>query len=172
MLPFLASLFEKCDTIDGYWTFLEGMYPQITYSSDDEYRFTRRVLEPSSFIFSAILAISGFNKGGIVTSTTLAELPYYEELVIERIPHLRQDTIRNRHGEVIDVEEDEDEETGYICQFSVADIRKHQEDFKDLLDALNDDQFICKKQYIAIRKFFGELSARQKHEDDNLLDLL
>ena len=172
LLPFLASLFEKCDTIDGYWTFLEGMYPQITYSSDDEYRFTRRVLEPSSFIFSAILAISGFNKGGIVTSTTLAELPYYEELVIERIPHLRQDTIRNRQGEVIDVEEDEDEETGYICQFSVADIRKHQEDFKDLLDALNDDQFICKKQYIAIRKFFGELSARQKHEDDNLLDLL
>ena len=172
LLPFLASLFEKCDTIDGYWTFLEGMYPQITYSSDDEYRFTRRVLEPSSFIFSAILAISGFNKGGIVTSTTLAELPYYEELVIERIPHLRQDTIRNRHGEVIDVEEVEDEETGYICQFSVADIRKHQEDFKDLLDALNDDQFICKKQYIAIRKFFGELAARQKHEDDNLLDLL
>ena len=172
LLPFLASLFEKCDTIDGYWTFLETMYPQITYSSDDEYRFTRRVLEPSSFIFSAILAISGFNKGGIVTSTTLAELPYYEELVIERIPHLRQDTIRNRPGEVIDVEEVEDEETGYICQFSVADIRKHQEDFKDLLDALNDDQFICKKQYIAIRKFFGELSARQKHEDDNLLDLL
>ena len=172
LLPFLASLFEKCDTIDGYWTFLETMYPQITYSSDDEYRFTRRVLEPSSFIFSAILAISGFNKGGIVTSTTLAELPYYEELVIERIPHLRQDTIRNRHGEVIDVEEVEDEETGYICQFSVADIRKHQEDFKDLLDALNDDQFICKKQYIAIRKFFGELAARQKHEDDNLLDLL
>lgn len=172
LLPFLASLFEKCDTIDGYWTFLETMYPQITYSSDDEYRFTRRVLEPSSFIFSAILAISGFNKGGIVTSTTLAELPYYEELVIERIPHLRQDTIRNRPGEVIDVEEVEDEETGYICQFSVADIRKHQEDFKDLLDALNDDQFICKKQYIAIRKFFGELAARQKHEDDNLLDLL
>ena len=172
LLPFLTSLFEKCDTTNGYWTFLEGMYPQITYSSDDEYRFTRRVLEPSSFIFSAILAISGFNKGGIVTSTTLAELPYYEELVIERIPHLRQDTIRNRHGEVIDVEEVEDEETGYICQFSVADIRKHQEDFEELLDALNDDQFICKKQYIAIRKFFGELSARQKHEDDNLLDLL
>lgn len=172
LLPFLASLFEKCDTIDGYWTFLETMYPQITYSSDDEYRFTRRVLEPSSFIFSAILAISGFNKGGIVTSTTLAELPYYEELVIERIPHLRQDTIRNRQGEVIDVEEVEDEEAGYICQFSVADIRKHQEDFEELLDALNDDQFICKKQYIAIRKFFGELSARQKHEDDNLLDLL
>lgn len=107
-----------------------------------------------------------------MTSTTLAELPYYEELVIERIPHLRQDTIHNRHGEVIDVEEVEDEETGYICQFSVADIRKHQEDLKDLLDAQNDDQLICKKQYIAIWKFFGELSARQKHEDDNLLDLL
>ncbi len=59
-----------------------------------------------------------------MTSTTLAELPYYEELVIERIPHLRQDTIRNRQGEVIDVEEVEDEEAGYICQFSVADIRK------------------------------------------------
>ncbi|MFT8873030.1 MAG: hypothetical protein ABF868_12225 [Sporolactobacillus sp.] len=73
---------------------------------------------------------------------------------------------------MIDVEEVEDGETGYICQFSVADILVRHEDFKDLLDALNDDQFICKKQYIAVRKFFGELSARQKHEDDNLLDLL
>lgn len=148
------------------------MYPQITYSSDDEYRFTRRVLEPRSFIFSAILALSGFNRGGIVTGTTLAELPYYEELVIERNPRLRQEEIRNRHGEVIDTEEVEDEDAGYICQFSVADIRKQQEDFKELLEALNDDNFVCKKQYLAVRKFFGELSARQKHEDDNLLDLL
>jgi len=172
LLPFLTSLFDKCDKADGYWTFLEEMYPQITYSSDDEYRFSHRVLEPRSFIFSTILAISGFNRSGIVRGTTLAELPYYEELEIERVPLLRQETIFNRRGEVIDVEEVEDEEAEYICQFSVSEVRKQTQDFEELLDALNDDQFICKKQYLTAQQFFGELSARQKHEDDNLLDLL
>ncbi len=172
LLPFLTTLFDKCKKSDGYWTFLEEMYPQITYSSDDEYRFSRRFLEPRSFIFSAILAISEFNRGGIVTGTTLAELPYYEDLVIERTPRLRQETIFNRHGEVIDVEEVEDKDAGYICQFSIADIRKHQEDFKDLLEALNDDAFVCKKQYIAVQKYLGILSERKKHEDENLFDLL
>lgn len=56
-LPFLTSLFDKCDKADEYWTFLEKMYPQITYSSEDEYRFSCKVSGSHSFLLSSILDI-------------------------------------------------------------------------------------------------------------------
>ena len=171
-LPFLNALFDKCDRTDGYWTFLEEMYPQITYSSDEEYRYSHRLLEPRSFIISAILTISGLNRRGMLSDTTLADLPFHEELVIERTPRLHEEAIYNSRGEVIDVEEVEDEETGYICQFSVSEIREQQDDFEELLEALNHDEFVYKKQYKTVRKFYEGLTTRQKQEDDHLLDLL
>jgi hypothetical protein len=168
LLPYLKALFDKCANDDGYWTFLEELYPQITYASDNGYSFSHRHLEPNSFIFSTILMLSGSN----MTDSALLDFPFYEELEIEHIPRLREEKIYNRHGEIIDIEEVEDEEAGYVCEFSVAEIRKRQGDFADLLEALDDDEFVCKRQFIAVRKFYIGLTVRQKHEDDNLLDLL
>jgi len=73
------------DTAYRYWTFLEAMYSRITYSSEDEYSFSRRIAELRSFLLSAILDISGFNGSGRIGRViiTLAELPYYKELEIE-----------------------------------------------------------------------------------------
>lgn len=170
-LPFLTSLFKKCDEADGYWTFLEEMYPQITYSSEDVYRFSRRVTESHSFILSAILEISGFNGSGIVRGNTLADLPYYEELEVERITRHKQVAYITSSGDE-EIEEVEDEEAGYICRFTVSEIRKDPEAYEDLLTELNDDTFVLKKQYHAVQKYMTEIAAKQKHEDDNLLDLL
>lgn len=173
-LPFLTALFDKCEKADGYWTFLEEMYPQITYSSEDEYRFSRRIAEPRSFLLSASLNIIGFNGSGRYGKDiiTLADLPYYEVLETERIPHYRQRTVFDSKHEEYDIEEIEDEEAGYICSFEVSEIRKEPEDFDDLLTILNDDKFIFKKQYHAVQRYMKELVAKQKTEDDNLLDLL
>ena len=151
----------------GYWTFLEEMYPQITYSSDDEYHFSRRVLEPRSFIFSAALDISGFRERG----NALNGLPYFESLEVERLTRMRQERILNRRGEEIDVEENE-EDVGYVCHFDVAEVRQNPEKYGELLDELNDDKFVFKKQYHAIRRYLNELAAKQKTENDSLLDLL
>lgn len=173
-LPFLTSLFDKCDNAEGYWTFLEEMYPKIVYSSEDEYRFTRRVGEPRSFLLSAILNITGFNGSGRIGRDiiTLVELPYHEELEIERIPHYHQRTLFDSKNEEYDIEEVEDEEAGYICEFRITDIFKQPEEYEELLDALNDDKFVFKKQYLTAQKFMKEIAAKQKHEDDSLLDLL
>lgn len=54
----------------------------------------------------------------------------------------------------------------------VSEIRKEPEDYEDLLTVLNDDKFIFKKQYHAVQRYMKELAAKQKTEDDNLLDLL
>jgi hypothetical protein len=172
-LPFLTSLFDKCDKVDGYWTFLEAMYPQITYSSEDEYRFSLRAAEPHSFLLSAILDIIGFNGSGRVGKdiVTLAELPYYEELEVERIPRYKQVAYVTSHGDE-EIEEIEDEESGYICKFAVSEILKQPEDYEDLLAELNDDKFVFKKQYYAVQQYMKELAAKQKTEDDSLFDLL
>jgi hypothetical protein len=173
-LPFLSSLFDKCEKADGYWTFLEEMHPQITYSSEDEYLFPRRVVESRSFLLNAVLDIIGFNERGRLGRDiiTITELPYYEELEIEKIPHYRQRTLFDSKHEEYDIEEVEDEEAGYVCRFVVAEVRQRPDDFEDLLNALNDDKFVLKKQYYAAQECMKELIAKQKNEDDSLLDLL
>jgi hypothetical protein len=172
-LPYLTALFGKCEKGEGYWTFLQEIYPQIRYSSEDEYRFARRVAEPRSFLLNAVLDISGFNGNGRMGRdvNTLAELPYCEELEVERIPRFRQQVMRISHEEE-DIVEVEDHEAGYICQFSIADVRKQAEDFEELLEALEDDKFIYKKQYLAAQKYMKEIATKQKTEDDSLLELL
>ena len=167
-LPFLTALFDKCDRADGYWTFLEEMYPRITYSSERELQFRRsRFLETRLFIFSKALEKGGF-KGD---ANSLSELPYYDSLEVERLTRMRQEAIINRHGEEIDIEEKE-EDAGYVCRFDVAEIRQHPEEYGELLDELNDDKFIYKKQYHAAHRYLKELAAKQKTENDSLLDLL
>ncbi len=171
--PFLTTLFGECEEADGYWTFLEAMYPQITYSSEDEYRFSRRVAEPRSFLLSAILNIGGFNGSGRIHRDiiTLAELPYYEELEIERTPRYKQVAYITSHGDE-EIEEVEEKEAGYICRFTVSEIRKKPEDYEYLMTELSDDKFIFKKQYNDLQRYMKELVAKQKTEDNSLLDLL
>lgn len=101
----------------------------------------------------------------------LADLPYYEELEVERITRHKQVAYITSNGDE-EIEEVEDEESGYICRFIVSEIRKEPEAYEDLLTELNDDTFVLKKQYHAVQKYMTEIAAKQKHEDDNLLDLL
>ena len=171
LLPFLSSLFDKCNNGDGYWTFLEEMYPQITYSSEDEYRFTRRMAEPRSFILNAVLEINGFFKERGVRDNTLADLPYYEEFEVEQIIHYKQIAYVTARGDE-EIEEVEDDEAGFVCKFSIAEVRKDPEVYKDLLDDLQNDKFVLKKQYIVAQKCLKELVVRQRSEVDSLFDLL
>lgn len=171
LFPFLNKLFDKCDKEDGYWTFLEEMYPQITYSSEDEYRFLRRVAEPNSFILSAALEICGFNRRGMIRGSTLADLPYYEEFEIERIPKYKMVSYTKKHGDE-ELEEVEDENAGYVCRFVVGEVRQQPEYYDELIEALNCEDFILKKQYNALHQYKMELADKQKDENDNLLDLL
>ncbi len=171
LLPFLSSLFDKCNNGDGYWTFLEEMYPQITYSSEDEYRFSRQMAEPRSFILNAVLEINGFFKERLAQDNTLADLPYYEEFEVEQITHYKQIAYVTTRGDE-EIEEVEDDETGFVCQFSIVEVRKDPETYEDLLDDLQNDKFVLKKQYVVAQNYLQELVARQRSEVDSLFDLL
>ena len=172
-LPFLTSLFDNCDKAEGYWTFLETMYPQITYSSEDEYRFSRRVAEAHSFLLSAILTIIRFNERGQGGKDiiTLADLPYYEEFEIERIPRYELVAYVTSSGDE-EIEEIEKAESGFVCQFIVSEVRQEPEDYADLLAELDDEKFVFKKQYHTVQQYMKELAAKQRTEDESLFDLL
>ena len=172
-LPFLTSLFDNCDKAEGYWTFLETMYPQITYSSEDEYRFSRRVAEAHSFLLSAILTIIRFDRSGKGGKDiiTLADLPYYEEFEIERIPRYELVAYVTSSGDE-EIEEIEKAESGFVCQFIVSEVRQEPEDYADLLAELDDEKFVFKKQYHAVQQYMKQLAAKQRTEDESLFDLL
>lgn len=173
LLPFLTSLFDNCNKTDGYWTFLEAMYPQITYSSEDEYRYLLRTAAPRSFLLGAILNISGFYAFRRIAKDmiTLAELPYYEEFEIERIPRYTQVAYTTDQGDE-EIEEVEEKDAGYVCQFNVSEARQQPDDYADLLAGLNDEKFVFKKQYNALQQYLKELASKQRTEDGGLLDLL
>lgn len=61
---------------------------------------------------------------------------------------------------------------GYVCRFDVAEVRQHPEKYSELLDELDDDKFVFKKQYHSAQRYLKELAAKQKTENDSLLDLL
>ena len=45
--PFLQSLFEMCDAENGYWTFLEKLYPMILSRTVDKFLTRKRTLKKS-----------------------------------------------------------------------------------------------------------------------------
>lgn len=51
--PFLKSLFEECDQNNGYWTFLEKMYPVLYYEEGETDGFT--INDPQSFLYGFII---------------------------------------------------------------------------------------------------------------------
>jgi hypothetical protein len=122
---------------------------------------------------NAVFDISGFNSNGRIGKeiTTLVELPYVEELETERITRYKQVPVRISPDEE-DIEEVEEDEDEYICQFSIPSIRKEPDIYEELLEALDDDKFVYKKQYLAAQKYMKAIADKQKTEDDSLLDLL
>ncbi len=56
-LPFLQKLFDECDAQDGYWTFLQKIYPTIQYDKGDTDSAEN---ESESFLFSFIASVRDF----------------------------------------------------------------------------------------------------------------
>jgi hypothetical protein len=92
--------------------------------------------------------------------TTLLLKPYYEELQTERITRFSQRPVYDSRGEQCDIEEVEDEKSGYICKFAITDVLRQEEDYEELLSKLNEETFILKRQYHAAQKYLQELSVK------------
>ena len=169
-IPYLRKLFEECDAKDGYWTFLETMYPRLEFASGDTV-FEAEVL-PASFIYEFI------RKTFFDDVYDFDSLPHEREFIWERYAYV-EDSDGSQSlveiGEITDEYQQKygmPDEVGWLYGVETGQLRKKCFRFlyKDMLTALNDDAFSLKKEYGAARDCLNYLLDKQKPKGHNFFD--
>lgn len=168
-IPYLKKLFEECDAGDGYWAFLETMYPQIEFTSGDtEYEAE---VSPASFIYEFIRTtffddIYDFDS-----------LPRKEEFIRERYAYVTDVPDGNEAlvevGEISYEYQQEygmPEEVGWLYEIDIGKLREKRFLYKDVLAALDDEAFSLKKEYNAARECLNNLLDKQTPKGHNFFD--
>ena len=168
-LPFLKKLYVQYDGEDEYWTFLETMYPNLSYELGDTNEGIWN--SPRSYLFDFIKELNGMH---IVDCDNF---PHYDSLVRSEYVYVfnEDDT-----AELVDADDvswkykyeyGTSDVVGRAYEFNVEDVRKNPSKYKELLDCLDNDQFILKEEYVKMRQYMEKLQAKQKPTGDGLFDL-
>jgi len=169
--PYLQEMYDDFDNKDGYWTFLERIYPSIRYMHGTI--DPPPVNSPSSFLFGFIVKL-------INPQWTLhgESLPSENSSVMEEHAYIQtgeetreQVNIEKLHEEHPWYQGDVEVSSG-IYEINIAEIRVHCELYKDHSTILNNDEFVYKSEYLAVRQYLIDITARQKENDEFLLSLL
>ena len=168
-LPFIRELITKCRNGDGYWTFLETMYPEIWYSYD--YAPSDHENTPVSFRY-------GFIREFFFPSSRIPEfkLPFYEEFIETKYYEILLpdgDTSVVAEDDVPDDywgEHGEPDLMGYDLSFETAEVRKNPEGYEELLKLLEKDSFPLRREYDALLKYYDSLEARIIPRGEDLFD--
>lgn len=176
-LPFLQKLFDECDTQDGYWTFLQKIYPTIQYDKGDADSAEN---EPESFLFSFIASVRGFNGFHY-----FSDFPEEDDFLTGEWVQLDDEYMQYNleyHGETIPKDDvpweyihelgfDEPEVIGCNYEFNVKDICRNPIKYKIFEEIINDDCFAYKEEYVAAREYMEQLIKKQNPKSTNLFDL-
>lgn len=174
-IPYLDDLIRKCDKGEGYWTFLEEMYPVFEYDKGETSMITLNL--PNSFLFTCLLSYLKPHSG---TYYKLSDLPEYEEFLETTYYWLQ---LGNDEDEVDLVEENripseyinshgEPEVAGYHYSVELSLVLENTEYYNDFVKMLDDDNFVYKIQYRQARERLEQLKSKRKNSDATLLDLL
>ena len=174
-IPYLEKLFSDCDNGEGYWTFLEKMYPTIEYDIGDVQIITYN--PPASFLFTCLLS---FLKPPNETYYQLRDLPEYDEFIETTFYWLQ---VGNDEDEVDIVQESripseyidahgEPDVAGHHFSAELATILEDTDCYSAFVKMLDDDNFVYKIQYRQARECLEFLKSKQKKSDASLLDLL
>jgi len=173
--PFLTSLFKECDAEDGYWTFLQRMYPVLSYE-DGETNYCS-LNTPESFLYDSIINICKLR--GYLRND---DLPFDKRFVTNEWVYLDEEYEDTdiETGSLIDIEEVplEYEEiygipeiVGRNYEIHIDDILQKPDVNQKLLALLDDDDFPLKYEYLNVRGYMQKLIERQKIMGDDLFDL-
>lgn len=174
-IPYLDDLFSKCDKCEGYWTFLEEVYPVFEYDKGETPMITRNL--PNSFLFTCLLS---FLKPPRCTYYKLEDLPEFEEFIETTFYWLQV----GEDEDEMDLVEENRIPSEYTDTYGVPKIAGHHysvelssvledsEYYSDFIKMLDDDNFIYKIQYRLAREFLENLKGKRKNSDAALLDLL
>lgn len=173
--PFLISLFDGCDRADGYWSFLQRMYPVLYYETGETNSISEN--EPESFLYDSIIHIYG-----IAASINSDSLPCDERFVTTEWCYLDEEYKDPDYesGELIDhndVPWDYSREygnpdvVGKNYELSVEDVLRHREEYRDVIANLDSDEFPIKAEYIKARKLMQQLIDSRQKAGNDLFDL-
>lgn len=173
--PYLEQLFKTCDEADGYWTFLQKMYPVLYYEDGDTNGCDDN--DPESFLYDSIIHIRGIN--GFFGA---GDLPCDQEFVTNEWVYLDDDYNDPDYdeGTLIDVDEvpwdykeqyGEPDVVGRNYEIHVDEILRRSKEYKALLDLLSSDAFPLKTEYLEARLYLDELKDNQVTLGDDLFDL-
>lgn len=173
--PFLTSLFNECDENDGYWTFLQRMYPVLYYENGETNGYSEN--EPESFLYDSIVnirfikAILGHDDLPFDECFITNEWVYLDEKYND--PDIDTDSL-------IDIEDvpwdyiekyGEPEIVGRNYEIHIDEIVKNPNSHKDLISLLDNDNFPLKAEFLEVRQYMQELIDRQEVVGDDLFDL-
>lgn len=168
LLPFLSELFEKCDRLDGYWTFLEEVYPKLSYERGEVVDYVEN--DPIWYLYSFI------KKQGYDISISDLELPHYDSLVEAECVYVEENNeevlvYSDQVSLIYALEYGKPEVVGRVYEFNIKDIRKDSIVYEELITSLNQNEFILKIEYNQIRGYFEDLKDKQWCSGDSLFDL-
>lgn len=179
-LPKLKSLWQQCDSQDGYWTFLEEIYPAIYHQEGnvgDCYE-----TEPESFLYNFIVNETLNRHNGELDDIKWPdEISFYthdEWVSVEKGKRIdasgkeyyltdlcKYDGTRM---EGVDFDEyDNPEIEGNSWEFDPYRIRKNPSVYEKLIVFMEDDAFPLMKEYNEMRQYTADLDARANSEPNS-----
>lgn len=181
--PFLEELLEKCKGEDGYWCFLSQMYSGFYYNGGFEnepnsnlYGFIKEKfpidysigfdgLPPcDDFIDETYIQVKTEEHGQI----TMPESDYHPWATDDGDLLIPDPYIHDKYCKVIGGTE---ETVGYSYFVQVDELLDGREQYDELMQALNDDRFVFKAEYLAARWYLDDMERRQRESDDDIDDL-
>ena len=170
-IPFLDKLFKECDESDGYWTFLSGMYPRIEYEKGDVDAYPDTA--PVSYIYEFI------RKHFFDASYDFDSLPEQESFIVERYAYIDDEKEGLILVNINDIppsyinECGRPEEVGWIFEIDVDMVKARKYHYKNLVVALERDDFCLKQEYRKARECHQILLENQKPKEGySILDRL
>lgn len=173
-LPYLTHLLNKCDVENGYFTFLEALYPTIRYEVGTTGDYISNT--PNSFLYDFLI-----RQKRLFENLYGSEFPYCEDFLTTNWVAINQDWESDEYdlSDVCDQEEvpyeyieefDDPEVVGSSFEFNIEDVLLNKDDYYEIFSVLNSDDFPLKEEYVNIRNYYSELKESQNPTGDDLFD--
>ncbi|MCC8128140.1 MAG: NACHT domain-containing protein [Clostridiales bacterium] len=160
-IPYLKKLFDECDAAGGYWSFLEAMYPQIEYTvGDTEFEAD---MAPSSFIYEFIRSTffdAPYNFEGLPKNSAFLR----EKYAYVHDDNTGEETLIRTNEISVDYEREygRPDVVGWMYEINISRLLQKKFLYKDMMAAMDADDFSLKREYNAARQCLNKLLDNQK----------
>jgi len=171
IVPYMEKLINKCESQNGYQTFLEEMYNIIYYSVGDIPDIEYVPLLADSFLFPYVQGLINTHRMHIIATELPGEKAFIQrEFVhvkakriidgetVERDELASVDSLRNSDGtSVKDVVPD-----GSTYRMPVKTVYSHKDKYKKMIEALESPSFPLMDEYIKMKKWLAGYKENKK----------